>query len=203
MASKTYEFASWPASEAYLSNPSIIQPVFGYLKASKGINEIYQGLQTEQPNIYVINTWDELKDHQNLIEDKENYSALGVHTARTRSENSEESIVHAIFLEDPRGAFGAPVTEIAHITPKEGVAPGAVEEVLVAILGWRSDPDVVVRGGAYGRLVEKPETFVLVLGWDTVEDHINTVTAGAPEQVVAKLKSVGLVELVHVKFKSI
>ncbi|KAI0048906.1 hypothetical protein FA95DRAFT_1557485 [Auriscalpium vulgare] len=199
MADKTYEIVNWPASEAFLADHSIIGPVYDALTDRAGTNEIYTGVQVEAQNVFCVVSWDKLKDHLDYINDAENYKQLIADLNKTRADVNVIDLVHAQFLSDPRSTFTAPVTEFAYLTPKEGVAKEVVQEIILKIVDHSNDPKSTPRSAAYGSLLEKPETFLLVLGWTSAQEHADAIKGGDLGELVADLRSNVDGRIVHAK----
>lgn len=80
------------------------------------------------------------------------------------------SIIHANFQSDYTPVFAAPVTEFALVTPKPGVDRKVTEAKVHAIAVMAGiTPGCKAISGTWGPVVEKDETYLLVLGWLTVE----------------------------------
>jgi hypothetical protein len=98
-------------------------------------------------------------------------AVLNVLTPIVTGEDQAE-LFHVPFVTSPLPSLEAPATEVARITPKEGVrfeeVTNAVEKAVTALnndtlIGKNS----TLRGVAWGRAIEKESTVILVTGWDS------------------------------------
>lgn len=80
------------------------------------------------------------------------------------------SIIHANLTSDFTPVFAAPVTEFALVTPKAGNDRKVTEAALSAICAIVGvTPGCKAISGTWGPVVEKDQTYLLLLGWLTVE----------------------------------
>ncbi|KAH8088929.1 hypothetical protein BXZ70DRAFT_1011440 [Cristinia sonorae] len=191
------EIATWPASDAYKADPSVIDPALKILAASKGSQNIYHGLQHEDKSTaYLIIVWDKLADHQALIDDKEEYPKLIA--ALTPSLGGQLTLFHVGFkpLAVPTVHFLAPISEFVVQTVKEGKTNADLENFVWNPAVTGDGTQVVV-----GKIVEKENQYVLLKGWESYEAH-QAARNGGDENVakfVAFLHSVVDTQVAHVQ----
>ncbi|KAI0269756.1 hypothetical protein BC834DRAFT_863201 [Gloeopeniophorella convolvens] len=170
MASKSYEFVFWPAGDGYRNDQSVSNPAFQFLKDHKA-EAIFHGLQVEEPAFGLIVVWDKIQVHKDLMADAVEYPKL-LNLLKPTMGGGDIDMSHVDFLIDPTPAFKAPITEIAFTSPKTPEDKEAVQARLEQIVSLANGPTKTAFGAAYGPVVEKPDTFVLVVGWDSVEAHL-------------------------------
>ncbi|KAI0320535.1 hypothetical protein OF83DRAFT_1081538 [Amylostereum chailletii] len=200
MADKAYEVAYWPASDAVLEDPSLVDPALDILR-TKTPYPLFTGIQTEAPNFWVVIVWETVNAHKEFMASPE-YPGL-VEALAPTFKTKEVTLVHAHFTADPLGAFGAQATEHAWITAKAGVGADVVVAVIERILSVvREERQAVSSGGAWGRVVEKSEEILLVIGWTSVEAHVGFVSGGGPgEALVNELREIADIRMSHAKLK--
>ncbi|KDQ62443.1 hypothetical protein JAAARDRAFT_54398 [Jaapia argillacea MUCL 33604] len=170
------EVCLFPAKEGYQNDPKVMHDAFSYIyKVATGLNYIYHGFQTEDKNNgYFFLSWATYQDHKKLMDDTELYppliSKIVPHLA------GPLDMVHVEFKTDPLKSFKAPATEIAIIKPKSPEQKAQVLE-LMKELEKRLNEAPYEQSCAWGQGIEegKQDTIVLVVGWDSVQDHWDQV----------------------------
>ncbi|KII84623.1 hypothetical protein PLICRDRAFT_46004 [Plicaturopsis crispa FD-325 SS-3] len=161
------EILTFPTSEAYRTDQSIVKPFAEAIVGSPGLISIHHGLQIEDPAVgYLFVIWESLEAHQAL----RNSPAQGplLATLKPLFAGPPISVIHAKFGADPTAALNAPVTELVVSTLKEGSSFEAISDILTK-MAYTELPTIL--GGAYGPAVEIERTFMMVAGWESVEAH--------------------------------
>ncbi|KAI0269753.1 hypothetical protein BC834DRAFT_569223 [Gloeopeniophorella convolvens] len=200
MADKSYEIAFWPASDAYRNDQSVGDPSVEYLRLNTKAEGIFHGLQSEEPNFNAVIAWNKIQDHKDLIDDTVKYPKLR-ELLKVTMAGGDIEMVHVNFTADPTPAFKAPVTEYVYITPNSPEDKSTVQGYIDRIAAWANDPSTVALGGARGSTVERPEEYVLVIGWPSIEAHTESLKSGAGE-IVAKLGTLSTAKLRHTALSS-
>jgi hypothetical protein len=78
-------------------------------------------------------------------------------------------ILHVEFDGDATAALTAPVTEIAVAKPKEGNTVADIEAIITELRKNSHLVKGVYPPLAWGKIQQEPETYVLAVGWDSVE----------------------------------
>ncbi|GJE92860.1 hypothetical protein PsYK624_090180 [Phanerochaete sordida] len=151
------------ATEAYVQDQSVINPMLEQLAATKGASGIYHGLAPEDGTLVLFVVWDAITDHHALMADKVRYGALGAAFARA-ADLSTANMFH-VYL-DHLAFLDAPLVSFVHALPKAGVGADALAGPLAA-LNARPVP-AGGRPGGGAKAVEKDE-FVELYGWDDVK----------------------------------
>ncbi|KAI0781366.1 hypothetical protein BD413DRAFT_504828 [Trametes elegans] len=209
MALPTIEIVHKAAPEAFRANPTdraLVKDAFDILSAQKGQLQKYYGLEHEdKATTYLFIAWEDLEDHQRLMNDKETYPRLGK-AAETFfvPEGGKEAMIHVRPISEPYKAFEAPVVELAHFTVKQGVSKGTLEQTVDTLtkeMNAAGDSEGVVYA-TWGPTVEKDDTVTIIIGWQSVEAHIKAVTTNPTlSGLVNKLKELADFTLVHVPLK--
>lgn len=80
------------------------------------------------------------------------------------------TMIHASWeVDEARPCLKAPFIELTKITPKKGVETVAIHVVLDKYVADMCNLTNQVVGATYGQVVEKPEQFILVVGWKSME----------------------------------
>jgi len=183
MTDKVYELVSWPANEEYLNNPaSFSERTFTHAVNEKGVQVLFHGPEVNASRLGAVVAWDTMEDFKTL-----NANATGRHTklreyfALTRSTPGLTGIhkVMATFTADPFPTLEVPVTEILFAALKPGAdLPSLTKSVGKAVAGSNSSASPAL-AAVQGSLIDNPETVVLLVGWNSYEDYINTPESGA------------------------
>ncbi|KAF8956991.1 hypothetical protein BDZ97DRAFT_1670599 [Flammula alnicola] len=159
------EFASFTASEAYLADSALGDAAVAYLKKAEGI---VHGFQVEdKTTAYIVITWDSYESFEKLLK-REDYRPF----MESMKANLAGPLVvqHIEFEIDSSNAFGAPVTELATMTLKDG---HSLEEYS-ALIAEFNDSEVSQTKGlnppiAIGKIKQTPGSYFTAVGWDSVE----------------------------------
>ncbi|GJE99341.1 hypothetical protein PsYK624_155950 [Phanerochaete sordida] len=154
-------------TEAYIQDPSAINPMLELVAPCKGCLGIYHGIKIEQPDILVLLiVWDKLSDHHEVMADTVNYPKVGEAFARV-GDLSTLDMFHVHLDCDLAGVLNARVVSYGNIRKlKPGVDPAEFLK-LFQILTDRETPEGC-RVGGYARAVERDE-FLLLYGWDDIK----------------------------------
>jgi len=161
MSPVVVEVASWPASEAFKADQTLIYPALTILAGLKGAQKLYYGIQHEdQATARLIIIWESLAHHQALIDDKPTYEKLGATLAPVLGGGI--SLYHVKFVapESIPVQFDAPITEFVIQTIKDTAKASDLEAHLATADGFSS-----------GKVVEYEKQWVLIKGWQSLEEH--------------------------------
>ncbi|GJE88293.1 hypothetical protein PsYK624_043760 [Phanerochaete sordida] len=180
MGNPTFEILKVVATEAYHADWKLVGDVAGKLSKAPGFLGAWQGLDVEDSTyLWLIVAWESVEHHRALIDDKEQYPILlaSLHTV------AKEIVFmhHAIFSGDFTKALGAPATEFAIWTLKEGVDRAEFQAGLAELtqLIERDAAGEVFEGG-WGAILEDERKFIVGLGWHSME-RFKAAIAAAPE----------------------
>ncbi|KAI0269755.1 hypothetical protein BC834DRAFT_841543 [Gloeopeniophorella convolvens] len=218
MASKAYEVVFWPANDAYRNDQSVISPAFKFITDAKA-EAIFHGRQVEEPNLGAVvgaknsvtllvyqsltrrsAAWNDIQDHKNLVADTVARPKV-MKLLKATMAGGRAEMVHVNFTADPTPAFKASVTEFAFVKPNSPEDKLAVQDHIDRIVAWANDPSTVASGGARGSPVERPEEYLLVIGWPSVEAHVEALKTEVGD-VVTRLRKQAVVKLRHVPLSS-
>ncbi|KAF8961479.1 hypothetical protein BDZ97DRAFT_1759850, partial [Flammula alnicola] len=104
-------------------------------------------------------------------------------------------VQHLDFDVDSSNAFGAPVTELATITPKDGHSQEDLD-------GEASKTKGLTPPIAVGKIKQIPEAYLTALGWDSVEIHADAGKLPQFQKFVGKLLEIATIDMVHGAFKN-
>ncbi|KAI0654789.1 hypothetical protein C8Q70DRAFT_925142 [Cubamyces menziesii] len=207
MSLPTIEVVWKEATEAFRANPkdrSLVKESFDILSAQQGQLQKYFGVKHEDnATAYGIISWATMEDHQRLMDNKELYPVLGKATASWFKPDGPPTMLHVRPTSEPYKAFEAPVTEIAWFTLKEGQSKSELEQLvdtLAKAIGAAGEAKGVY-SPAWGPTVEKDNVLGLFIGWSSVQTHWDFVTSDkASADLIAKIKTIADVDLVHIPF---
>ncbi|THH26805.1 hypothetical protein EUX98_g7386 [Antrodiella citrinella] len=168
------EFASWPASEAFKADRTLAHPALTILAGCKGAQKIYYGIQHEdQTTAKLIIIWDSLADHQALIDDKPLYATLGGLLGPVLA--GEITLFHVKFaaVESIPAHLEAPITELATATIKDTSKSAELEAEFAK--------GAAVGLGSSGKVVEHEKQWLLVKGWQSIEEEHEAFRKGVTE----------------------
>jgi len=197
------EFVSLTASEALKASDTVGTEALNIVLESAGAQKVFRGMQAEdKATAYVAVGWDTLKAHQDLMDDKARYDPLLASLATTIAPGTQLTMVHVVFANHAAAiqALEDPAAELAWLTLKSldqaTALPGnmdSLEKALATASGRRSY--------TWGKVVEKEDQYLLIVGWDTVEAHLNALKVNQNlSTTVAKTSELVEIDLVHVNF---
>ncbi|KAI0786255.1 hypothetical protein C8Q75DRAFT_772965 [Abortiporus biennis] len=200
---RVVELARFGTSEAYQKDTSIIKPALEFLSKVKGCNEIFHGLKAEDPNImFLIIVWDSVEIHHVFMNNKELAGKVGQLLASSITE-FKPPLLHAAFSPDSLSPFRAPITEFAYSSVKPELIGNVdikeVESRLQVVVDKRLADN---QSAALGRTLEDDSLTVGILGWDSVQAHIEWATKDPiGSDVVGKFGEVSKIVCEHVALK--
>ncbi|KAF8956993.1 hypothetical protein BDZ97DRAFT_137718 [Flammula alnicola] len=163
------EIVSFTASEALLADPSLGDAAVEYLKMAEGCQKALRGFQVkDKTKAYLVVTWDSYNSYEKL-QKRGDYPSF----VESMKENLSGAPVvqHLDFDVDSSNAFGAPVTELATITPKDGHSQEDLDVLLAEFREEASKTKSLTPPIAVGKIKQIPEAYLTALGWDGVEIH--------------------------------
>ncbi|KIY71997.1 hypothetical protein CYLTODRAFT_418375 [Cylindrobasidium torrendii FP15055 ss-10] len=194
------EFFTFTASEAFQADPvAQFAPVNEIIKRGKGdgddVRSLHYGTVVGEPSKgYFILAWSSVKAHE-AFKSKPEYGELAKSFGE-RVLTAPLEVTHYTFADVPEKVLAAPDTEIAVFKLKEGKSEADFlkpwEERLLPRLantkGWHSS-------GGWGKSIEKEGHFVLLLGWESKELHLQAMQ---DKEYMTEVHSLGeYLELVH------
>ncbi|KAI0252377.1 hypothetical protein BJV78DRAFT_1202466 [Lactifluus subvellereus] len=170
----TFEVIFWPCSEEYVKDVSIVDPAFEHLAGPggpAGVNEIFAGIEVGRPNAWAVLEWSSLEDHHNFMnDDKAVPKFVKLFEPSAKDGQPKGTMIHAYWeVDEALPCLKAPFIELTKITPKNGVATVAIQALLDKYIAHMRNLTNQVVGATYGQVVEKPEQFILVIGWKSME----------------------------------
>ncbi|KAI0051195.1 hypothetical protein FA95DRAFT_1602872 [Auriscalpium vulgare] len=199
-AQVVYEIAYAPASEACQRDSKAIEPALRIVrrKAAAGYGIFFGTADEEEPMVIVILAWPSLKTHYSFAHDAEYPAFLELLDPAL---GGPIIVNHVHFVQDPRGALAAPETKIVWLKQKEGVAKKALVKALDKIgsfldahAGRKCGEGKKHGGSVYGSTVEDPEMFIMIMGWESVEE---AVEGEALEEMMAEMEKWATWRVVH------
>ncbi|KAH8101087.1 hypothetical protein BXZ70DRAFT_934341 [Cristinia sonorae] len=194
------EIAHFESTRAYRDDPSIIQTPLEMIGKAKNLYGIWTGLQVEdQQTLYMAVVWKSVEDHYAYMADKELWNAA--YQAYLSSAFFDITacggLLHIQFNTDPYVHLNKPVTEFMRMELMAGRQSEAIEGILRQELAER-EALLKEQGPSRGLFTwgcawEFPEMFVIMTGWDSVEDSeaFREQYAAQLEKFAASLKAVG------------
>ncbi|KII84621.1 hypothetical protein PLICRDRAFT_179431 [Plicaturopsis crispa FD-325 SS-3] len=195
------EICTFSASDAYRTDQSIVKPFAQTLIGTPGFISLYHGLQVEDPTVgYIFIVWESFEAHKALIDSPAQGPILD--TLKPLFAGQFTSVIHAKFTTDPTAALSAPTTEYLFTTPKEGSSKEALSEIF-SKLALRDFPEVL--GAADGPCIERDDTLVLVVGWESVEAHRALMKTAHPDKlkILGTLRAQGDSVVRHLKLSKV
>ncbi|KAF6757405.1 hypothetical protein DFP72DRAFT_891065 [Ephemerocybe angulata] len=187
-----FEIVVIPATEAYLENPAILKPVLEALRKTPGVIKQWIGARVEDKKlVHHVIEWEsfEAKDKFDASPSSEELLAL------VKPASNGEPTFYTLTVDHPAdGVLAAPITEYAIATVTE-----EHKEELVSLLKSLGSELVTSVKSCYGppslgQVRESSGKVVLLLGWDTVQAHLDAVK---DHKGVGKLFIIASLEVVH------
>ncbi|KAI0269751.1 hypothetical protein BC834DRAFT_967495 [Gloeopeniophorella convolvens] len=198
-----FELASWPCSDKYLKDPSMVHPAFKFIvgqSSAAGLGEIFNGAEVEKPTAHAILRWRSMEAHEKFWEDQETFKKFkNMFGASAKDGVPQADLIHVSLKdEEVLPCLWAPLTEFYRVTPKEGVKSEDVHTILdkyVAYLAGLSGP---VAGITYGHVIEEPEQIGVMLGWDSIETQRTTCAGEFVRGIMQEMAEIAEYETINV-----
>jgi len=134
-------------------------------------------IENEAATGYVFLNWESLAHHQKVIDGPDYGNVIN---ALKPVFGGDAKMNHVIFNNNPI-AFESPVTEVLFITLKDPSYRAEVTEILTKISNMTEGRLV------FGPTLEDENVIVLVGGWQSVQDHWDTVAKPEPKALIERL----------------
>ncbi|KAF9221020.1 hypothetical protein BS17DRAFT_786378 [Gyrodon lividus] len=191
------EIAYFTASEDYKSGSASLDGPLSQISKVTGLNKSYVGYETEDTTVlFWVNDWTSKDAHEAFTKQVE-YSDV---VAASRPVFASQPTVNFVEFEDTKGALGAPVTEFVTMTLKEGKTMAELEP-LVQELHQKLAGTPKFHGDSWSVIIDKPNVYHGILGWDTVKAHWDAVSDGPRKEVIDRIKQLADLWLVHAVLK--
>ncbi|KAF8073751.1 hypothetical protein FPV67DRAFT_763649 [Lyophyllum atratum] len=191
----TVEIARFPASDEFVTDPLILEDALETLINTEGVISPHYGLQTEDGRTgYLVVIWKTYEHHMNLMRQP---SYPGLIACLTRARSGPLDLQHVDFDNDIAPALEAPATEFAFMTPKPGASIDDFKAKL-KVLGDTMTKEGVCRVPlGLGESTEHKGTWVMVIGWDSVQAHKDAVSKGPYPELIKSLQELAYIDLKH------
>ncbi|KAF5382663.1 hypothetical protein D9615_002902 [Tricholomella constricta] len=184
----------FPGSDAFVADPLVLKDALNILVKADGVISTYYGIQTEDGRSgYLVVIWETYEHHMNF---KQHVSYPGLLTAVSLARSGPLDIQHVDFDRDAVLSFDVPATELVFMTPKAGVSLDDFHDKL-ATLREHLIKDTTCHAIAVGASRENKGTWLMVLGWDSVQAHVDAVSEGIFPELVKNLFAVADIDLKH------
>ncbi|KIK92740.1 hypothetical protein PAXRUDRAFT_556615 [Paxillus rubicundulus Ve08.2h10] len=189
------EIIHFTASEGYKSGSASL-PLSRMSKLA-GLNKSYIGYQTEDPTVlFWVIDWDSKEAHEAFTK-LDGYPDM---VDACRPVMASRPTANLVQFEDAKGALEAPITEFVTFTLHEGKTMTDLEP-LVKELHQKLAGAPKFHGDSWAVVIDKPNVYHGILGWDTVEAHWDAVKDGPRKEVIDRIKQVADLWLVHAALK--
>ncbi|EPQ54472.1 hypothetical protein GLOTRDRAFT_121619 [Gloeophyllum trabeum ATCC 11539] len=204
MSKPVVEFVYFTASDAYKADDSLIDSAVSAVVRAPGSQNLFRGIQTEDgATLYIAVAWDSITSHENLIKNEAEYTPLVSVLQRAIAPSAAMAMLHAEFNDHAAAvrALADPATELAFFTLKSP-DEAAVLPAKMAALEKELEHAPGRRSYTWGKVVEKEDQILLIIGWDSVEAHWDALKVDKPfADAVASAKESVNIDLVHVHFQ--
>ncbi|KAF8835641.1 hypothetical protein BDN67DRAFT_937727 [Paxillus ammoniavirescens] len=189
------EIIHFTASEGYNSGSASLP--LSRMSKLDGLNKSYIGYQTEDPTVlFWVMDWASKEAHEAFTKLDEYPSLVDA----SRPVMASQPRANFVKFEETKGALGAPITEFVTFTLKEGKTMTDLEP-LVKELHQKLAGAPKFHGDSWSVVIDKPNVYHGILGWDTVEAHWDAVKDGPCKEVIDRIKQVADLWLVHAALK--
>lgn len=173
---KAFEVATWPCSEEYVKNQSILNPAFELLtgpEGPSGLTEIFYGIEVGKSNAYGVLNWDSTEAHAKFNADQDaTLKFVKMFESSAKDGIPNGTIIHASWEEDAAlASLRAPFTELRKFSPKGSTSTTiqAIHDALDKYVAATNKVSGVV--ATYGHVIEEPEKLILIVGREVVCVH--------------------------------
>ncbi|KAG6916916.1 hypothetical protein DXG01_004677 [Tephrocybe rancida] len=195
----TVEIVRFPGSDDFVADQLVFKECLSTLVKSEGCISPYYGIQTEDNRTgYVFVSacfliWDTYDHHMKLTKHE---SYPGLITSLKLAQSGPLDVQHVDFDEDAAVAFGSGATEIVTLVPHEGADLKEVEDLTTTLRKYLI-AEKTCHSVTVGESREKKGTYFMLVGWDTVQDHIDAVSKGPFPDIIKKLHALADLKLHH------
>jgi len=204
MTPPTVEIVFFDSSKQYQDDPGkSMADLVEYLKTTKGYISTHHGPQVEDnTKAYSFVEWQTYEDHKVILDSPTYDVDVIAKVLPALSSVSPPSLksIHVQFDIDPTKVLDAPVIEIIVLTMKPECK--IKKEELKALLAvFRANVDKIALSTAWGQAKEDEDLFVEIVGWESVEAHIQA-RKSAPEEarkLIASLGELATATVNHIK----
>jgi len=196
------EIALFPASNAHIADQTIMDPALAFAAKVEGSIGIYRGIQLEDKKTALLAiVWETYEHHKRMME-RDDYK--DVIALLTPSFAGSLDLQHVDFQRDVRNGLDARVTELTllDVKPEAKDTFSSYTKDLFNELETAKGCHRPI-AGAFSR--ENPETFALLIGWDSLEGHQEEMKkpglAGAIEKIQTATKGARLMHFELRKYK--
>jgi len=185
MSHPVFEIVYFNSSKLYQSGAAdTLSGLVEILKQSPGQISTYHAPQVEDPTkAYLFTQWQTYEDSKAVIEAESNefLAAAAPSSLSTSTTDSKSPLerYHVKFDRDPSESLQAPATEICIATLKEPSQRDVLARCVASLAS------LVAKGkisAAWGTALEDENTFLMVAGWQSVNDDMATREAATAEQ---------------------
>ncbi|TFY79705.1 hypothetical protein EWM64_g4304 [Hericium alpestre] len=134
-------------------------------------SSVWYGQQVEEVRSYLAIAWDSLGDHKSFMADEENVDKVRGSLGPIVVKGATRDLINAHFEVEgaPFSVLSAPVTEFGIVTPKAG-HEAEVKNILTKLAAFLNEAESAAVGGVFAPTVEKEGSYLLLVGWDSVEE---------------------------------
>ncbi|KAG1765599.1 hypothetical protein EV702DRAFT_1151507 [Suillus placidus] len=183
-------------SSSYLQDPSRLITELATTSSTdkiEGLSKTYIGFETEDPsNAFWVFEWISKSAHD-AYHQTDAFKAT--QTAARQVFASRPTHTFAGFSNASQ-IFSAPVTEFVTFTLKRGVSMSALQP-LVKQLQAKLQGTPKFYGSSWAPVMDKPDVFHGVLGWESVQAHWDAVSSGPLKEIIDEVKKIADLWLVH------
>ncbi|KAJ8586280.1 hypothetical protein M405DRAFT_823631 [Rhizopogon salebrosus TDB-379] len=162
---------------------------------TEGLTEVYIGHETEDPsNAFWVFEWASKSAHDTHLHS----DTLKVAREVVRPLFASKPSHTIVEFPNTKGIFSAPVTEFVTFTLKEGVTMDKLEpfvnQLQNGLIGTQK-----FYGSSWAPVIDKPNVYYGVLGWESVQAHWDAVSSGPLKEIIDQVKGIADLWLVHAK----
>jgi len=189
------QIATFPVSDAFVSNPDIFKAPLGLIKSAEGHQSSFYGLKVEdQKTGYYVSVW-ETYEHREKFAKNPSYASLIEQLKPAVSGQFVRD--HITVTGNPHAALSSPAVEFAAFTLK---ADGSAEKLSSVFEELAIGLDAAAGAHppcVWGRSIENPNKFFMIVGWDSVEAHLEIARGGSLHSFVEQIKAVADISIAH------
>ncbi|TFY79708.1 hypothetical protein EWM64_g4303 [Hericium alpestre] len=153
----TLEIVHWPANEAFAQDNTILKPAGDVLTSFQGVQGVWYGQQVEETRVYIAVGWGTMDVHKAFIAGEGNVDKVLPALQRTLAEGASRQMFHGQFDSEDV------------VTPKAG-HEDVVKSILTKLSVLLNESESPAVGGAFAPIIEKEGSYLLLVGWNSVED---------------------------------
>ncbi|KAF8073749.1 hypothetical protein FPV67DRAFT_1650552 [Lyophyllum atratum] len=188
------EIERFLGSDAFVADPLVLKDALDILLDVDGVISVHYGIQTEDGRTgYLIVIWE---TYERCMDFEQQPSYVELQSCLSLARSSFLDSQHIDFDEDAAPSLEAPTTEIATLNPQPGVSLHNFH-IRAMLLREGLVHEETCHSVAWGESKEKKGSWILAIGWDSMQDHLDAVSTSMFPELIGSLEERAAIYVEH------